>query len=242
MFEKPTVVRTEAGLSMYFSGNHLHSQMSRQQPGHLAIDYTRAMMGFLLFNSTPVHIAMIGLGGGSMLKFCYHHLPQTQLTAIEINPHVIALKAEFEVPDDPARITLICGDGAAFVRNTASEQDVLLVDGFDGSGQALSLCSQAFYNDCFQTLSNKGLMVANMNPEHPDHEVFMGRIRLAFDNHVLEISSAEKTNQIVFACKGHAISVDELRKSQWQKNVDEATRAQLGFEFKRIAREMKEAD
>jgi len=227
---------------MYFSGNHLHSQMSRQQPGHLAIDYTRAMMGFLLFNSTPVHIAMIGLGGGSMLKFCYHHLPQTQLTAIEINPHVIALKAEFEVPDDPARITLICGDGAAFVRNTASEQDVLLVDGFDGSGQALSLCSQAFYNDCFQTLSNKGLMVANMNPEHPDHEVFMGRIRLAFDNHVLEISSAEKTNQIVFACKGHAISVDELRKSQWQKNVDEATRAQLGFEFKRIAREMKEAD
>jgi len=227
---------------MYFSGNHLHSQMSRQQPGHLAIDYTRAMMGFLLFNSTPVHIAMIGLGGGSMLKFCYHHLPQTQLTAIEINPHVIALKAEFEVPDDPARITLICGDGAAFVRNTASEQDVLLVDGFDGLGQALSLCSQAFYNDCFQTLSNKGLMVANMNPEHPDHEVFMGRIRLAFDNHVLEISSAEKTNQIVFACKGHAISVDELRKSQWQKNVDEATQAQLGFEFKRIAREMKEAD
>ena len=227
---------------MYFSGDHLHSQMSRQQPGHLAIDYTRTMMGFLLFNSQPIHIAMIGLGGGSMLKFCYHHLPQTQLTVIEINPHVIALKEEFEVPDDPARITLICGDGAEFVRDASTEQDVLLVDGFDGKGQALSLCSQAFYNDCYQSLAHKGLMVANMNPEHPDHEVFMGRIRLAFDNHVLEIASAEKTNQIVFACKGHAISVDELRKSQWQKNMNEATRAQLGFEFKRIAREIKEAD
>jgi hypothetical protein len=85
-------------------------------------------------------------------------------------------------------------------------------------------------------------MVANMNPEHPDHEVFMGRIRLAFDNQVLEILSAEKSNQIVFACKGHAISVDELRKSQWQKNLNEATRAQLGFEFKRITRELSKAD
>jgi spermidine synthase len=242
MFEKPTVVSTREGLSLYFSGDHLHSQMSRHNPGHLAIDYTRTMMGFLLFNSTPVHIAMIGLGGGSLLKFCYHHLPQTQLTAIEINPHVIALKGEFEVPDDPARITLICGDGAEFVRTSNTEQDVLMVDGFDGAGQALSLCSQAFYNDCFQTLSSKGLMVANLNPEHPDHEIFMGRIRLAFDNQVLDISSAEKTNQIVFACKGHAMSVDKLRKSQWQKNLNEATRAQLGFEFKRITRDMKEAD
>lgn len=227
---------------MYFNGDQLHSQMSRQQPGHLAIDYTRTMMGFLLFNSKPVHIAMIGLGGGSMLKFCYHHLPQTQLTVIEINPHVIALKEEFEVPDDPARITLICDDGAAFVRHAGPEQDVLLVDGFDSEGQSLSLCSQAFYNDCFQALSNKGLMVANMNPEHPDHEVFMGRIRLAFDHHVLEISSAEKTNQIVFACKGHAISMNELRQNNWQKNVGEAPRAQLDFEFKRITRVMKEAD
>ena len=70
----------------------------------------------------------------------------------------------------------------------------------------------------------------------------MGRIRLAFDNQVLDISSAEKTNQIVFACKGHAMSVDKLRKSQWQKNLNEASRAQLGFEFKRITRDMKEAD
>lgn len=242
MFEKPKVIRTEASVSMYFNGDHLHSQMSLQQPGHLAIDYTRTMMGFLLFNSQPVHVAMIGMGGGSMLKFCYHHLPQTQLTVIEINPHVIALKEEFEVPDDPARITLICGDGAEYVRHTSTEQDVLLVDGFDGEGQALSLCSQAFYNDCYQALAHKGLMVVNMNPEHPDHEVFMGRIRMAFDNHVLEIASAEKTNHIVFASKGHTISVDELRKSQWQKNVNETTRAQLGFEFKRITRELGKAD
>jgi spermidine synthase len=227
---------------MYFKGDHLHSQMSRLQPDHLAIDYTRTMMGFLLFNSQAVHIAMIGLGGGSMLKFCYHHLPQTQLTVIEINPHVIALKEEFEVPDDPARITLMCGDGAEYVCDASTEQDVLLVDGFDGEGQALSLCSQAFYNDCYQALAHKGLMVANMNPEHPDHEVFMSRIRLAFDNDVLEIASAEKTNHIVFACKGHALSVDELRKSSWQKNVDEATRAQLGVEFKRITRELSQAD
>jgi spermidine synthase len=213
--------------------------MSPGRPDHLAIDYTRTMMGFLLLNPAPRHIAMIGLGGGSMLKFGYHQLTSTQFTVIEINPHVIALKDEFDVPDDPQRITLLCGDGADFVRDTSTEPDVLLVDGFDSEGQAPSLCSQAFYNDCCQLLGRNGLMVVNLNPAHPDHEVFMGRIRLAFDNQVLEVKSQEKTNHIVFACKDRAISVQELRGNNHQKNFSEGTWAQLKFEFKRLAREMQ---
>ena len=66
-------------------------------PSELAVNYTRTMMGFLLFNQHAVNIAMIGLGGGSLLKFCYLHLPTTHFTAIEINPDVIALRHEFEV-------------------------------------------------------------------------------------------------------------------------------------------------
>jgi spermidine synthase len=104
------------------------------------------------------------------------------------------------------------------------------------------LCSQAFYNDCFQALAHQGLLVANLNPEHPDHELFMGRLRLAFDNEVLEILSAEKTNTVVFACKGHALSVDEVRKSQCPKNLSLAALAQLGLEFKRITRAMQALD
>ena len=170
-----------------------------------------------------------------MLKFCYHHLSTCRLTAIEINPHVIALSAGFEVPVDPERIRIICGDGADFVRDTDIDHDVLLVDGFDSAGQSPSLCSQAFYNDCYQALAHKGMMVANMNPAHPDHELFMGRIRLAFDNQVFELASEEKTNLIVFARKGHEFLAHEMHSKTSGKLKGE-TRAQLNFEFKRIAR------
>ena len=35
---------------------------------------------------------MIGLGGGSMLKYLHRHLPEADLTAVEINPGVIELR------------------------------------------------------------------------------------------------------------------------------------------------------
>ena len=155
-FDAPFVFSANGSKSLYFTLDQLQSRMCSEQPTQLDVDYTRTMMGFLMFDSHPVNIAMIGLGGGSLLKFCYRHLPATRLTVIEINPHVIALRQEFEVPEDEERVSLVCADGADFVRalpsDPSSRYDVLLVDGFDSQGQAASLCTQRFYDDCFQAL------------------------------------------------------------------------------------------
>ena len=238
LFDAPEVVSSAQGKSLYFKGDQLQSQMRLDRPGELSIDYTRTMMGFLLFNTRPSRIALIGLGGGSLLKFCYYHLESAKLTGIEINPQVLALSTAFEVPEDPQRVALLCGDGADFVRDTLIEHDVVLVDGFDSSGQSPSLCSQAFYNDCYQALAHKGMMVANMNPAHPDHELFMGRIRLAFDNQVFELASQEETNLIVFARKGRGLSLHDM-ESKPSNLLKEVTRAQLNVEFKRITRALQ---
>lgn len=237
--ELPFVFTAEGHKSLYFTLDQLQSRMCNQRPTHLDVDYTRTMMGFLMFNREPAHIAMIGLGGGSLLKFCYRHLPATQLTVVEINPHVIALRAEFQVPDDPDRISVHCADGADFVRQITSQIqprfDVILVDGFDCQGQAASLCSQDFYEDCYLALSPRGIMVANLHHDHPDHATFTGRIRDAFDGNVMEIASKEKSNSILFACKGPRISVDELRDKDSLAHFDQEVRDQLQKEFSRIS-------
>jgi hypothetical protein len=41
--------------------------MRLKEPYALDLEYTRAMMGFLLFRREPSDIALIGLGGGSTL-------------------------------------------------------------------------------------------------------------------------------------------------------------------------------
>ncbi|WP_394756210.1 transferase [Rhodoferax sp.] len=237
--DAPFVFSADGHKSLYFTLDQLQSRMCSAHPNQLDVDYTRTMMGFLLFNSRPVRLAMIGLGGGSLLKFCYQHLPNAHLTVIEINPQVIALRQEFEVPEDAQRIKLVCADGADFIREAAANDplgyDVLLVDGFDSEGLASSLGSQRFYNDCFQALSPQGVMVANLHHDDPKHALFTARIRLAFDGNLLEVASQEKSNSIFFARKGRSISTDEIRQSNPLKNFDPEVRAQLHREFARIS-------
>jgi spermidine synthase len=243
-FDAPFVFSAEGSKSLYFSFDALQSRMSSAHPEQLDMDYTRTMMGFLIFDSSPVNIAMIGLGGGSLLKFCYRHLPEALLTVIEINPHVIALRKEFAVPEDETRIAIVCADGADFVRTlpsrTSSRYEVLLVDGFDSQGLPASLCSQRFYDDCFQALSAQGVMVVNLHHDHPDHALFTRRVKQAFDGNFLEVASKEKSNSILFARKGRRISIDELRQSDPLANFDPEVRAQLQAEFSRITWDMTE--
>lgn len=242
-FDAPFVFSADGRKSLYFTFDQLQSRMCSAQPARLEVDYTRTMMGFLLFDRAPAHIAMIGLGGGSLLKFCYRHLPDTRLTVIEINPHVIALRHEFEVPDDAARITIVCADGADFVRTPPPppRYDVLLVDGFDSQGLPASLCSQRFYDDCYQTLAREGILVANLHHDLPDHAVYTARIRQAFAGNVLEVASREKSNSILFARRGRRLSVDELRQSEPLAHLDPEVRAQLQPEFSRIGWEIRHA-
>lgn len=199
---RPFVYDDGGTKSLHFSICELQSRMRIGQPDALDVEYTRAMMGFLLFNRMPDTLAMVGLGGGSLAKFCHRHLPCTRITVVEINPHVIALREEFRVPPDSKRFRVIEGDGADYVRDTTQRCDLLLVDGFDYSGLPTSLSSQAFYDDCHQMLSPEGIMVVNLHSEHPQYAQLLGRIERSFGAEVLAVDVKREGNVIVFASKG----------------------------------------
>src|SRR5688572_5621588 len=85
-------------VSLYFDLSTVQSKMRRDNPAELALGYTRTMMAFLLFAPQPRRIAMIGLGGGSMPKYCYVRLPAANIVVAEIDPQVIGLREQFRVP------------------------------------------------------------------------------------------------------------------------------------------------
>lgn len=166
-YVKPFVLEDGAARSLHFTRGELQSRMLKRRPWYLDVDYTRTMMGFLLFHPAPAHIGMIGLGGGSLAKFCHRQLAHTRMTVLEINPHVIALRREFQVPDDDERFQVIAADGAAFVQTCAPGFDVLLVDGFDHDGQPAALCSARFYDDCLAALSPTACWWSTCMPTTP---------------------------------------------------------------------------
>jgi spermidine synthase len=188
--------------ALHFSMSEIQSRMQLQDPHALDLEYTRTMMGFLLFKPEPAQITMIGLGGGSLAKFCHRYLRKARVEVVEINPHVIALRDEFQVPPDDERFSVVQDDGALFVRRRATRSDVLLVDGFDSEGLPPGLSSQAFYDDCCAMLQPDGILVANLHAGHPQLDIFIDRMRRSFDDAVLVIEGSDLGNSVVFAAKG----------------------------------------
>ena len=124
---RPFVHDDQVTRSLQFTPHGVQSMMCCQRPFDLEVAYTKTMMGFLLAQPHPVHILMIGLGGGSLAKFCYQNLPQTRITVVEINPHVIAMRQQFLIPEDDERLRVVCADGVHFVRDAPPGFDVVLV-------------------------------------------------------------------------------------------------------------------
>lgn len=233
-FARPFVRDEQGNKSLYFSLDELQSRMDSRKPWQLEVDYTRTMMGFLMFRPAPLHIGMIGLGGGSLAKFCYRQVPGCSITVAEINPHVIALRRDFMIPEDDHRLTVLQCDGAHFVAGHTSHFDALLVDGFDEHGQPAALCSQAFYDDCAQALSPDGVLAVNLHHDSAEYALCLARLQRSFAGNVIEAAAPEKSNCIVFAAHTPLPSPQRIDVRSALSGLDREASKQLQPEFSRM--------
>lgn len=232
----PYVLSTATDKSLHFSFAAIQSRMDLKQPELLTLDYTRTMMGFLVFQPRPRAIAMIGLGGGSMARFILKHLPDSTLKVVEINPAVLELREEFLIPGDGERFRVRLGDGADFVRTPPRRFDVLLVDGFDVGGQPPELASAGFYADCAAALGPDGVLVVNLCPAYAGYERQLDDLGAAFDGHLLLVPDRDCSNTIAFASRTPLAELfGRLGWAGPQQLGDEARR-HLMKSFVRVAR------
>ena len=194
-------VTEERGMRVLHLGSRaIQSAMRVSRPWDLELAYTRAMMGFLMFNPMPQDVLMIGLGGGSLAKFIRKQRPQTHITAVEIDPQVIAAaRTHFELPPDDDTLSVIEADGALYVRQHPASADVILLDGFDAGNQVAALATQTFYAACRRVLRPGGVLVVNLWGRDGDFAEYFARLTRASDGEVGWISVQNKTNVIVFA-------------------------------------------
>jgi spermidine synthase len=196
--DHPIVREAHGERLLRFDRGPVQSRMVEADPSRLALEYTRLMMGFVLFQPAPARIAMIGLGGGSLAKYCVRTIPDADFTAIEVSPAVIALRDAFGIPPDGPRFRVRCDDGAAFVRRDGEPLDVLLVDAFDGDGLPETLCTAAFYDGCRDRLGPGGILVANLYADAAADRC-VERIRDAFAAKVVVVDADDSQNKVVFA-------------------------------------------
>ncbi len=148
---------------LHIGSDTVQSAMRLSRPNDLELAYTRSMMAFLLFNPEPRNALVVGLGGGSIVKFLYHRLPLIEIDAVEIDPQVVVIARQcFQVPPDDDRMQIHIGDGAEFIEGPGEPADVILIDGYDAEAQVEALASTEFYAACRCRLSDCGVAVANL--------------------------------------------------------------------------------
>lgn len=194
------IVYTDGDIrQLMFADGIVQSEMMLSKPDYLLLEYTRAMMAFVLFQPNPRDILMLGLGGGSLAKFCRRCFPASRVTVVELNADVIGLREQFAIPADDPHFRIIHGDAVDHVRTLSAAADVILVDGYTRDGMPSALGSAEFYADCRRALRENGVLAANLHRNDGAYWNTIRHLASAFDQQTCRLKSVAGSNHIYFA-------------------------------------------
>jgi len=203
----------------------VQGSMRIDEPYEIDLEYVQRMMAWLLFTGmdglTGRHAMQLGLGAGTLTKYCRKRLRMTT-TAIELNPQVVAAcRVWFKLPQDDAKLSVVLGDAAEVAAHAHwhGRIDALQVDLYDDEAAAPVLDSEAFYADCRRLLTDDGCMTVNLFGRSSSFEKSRDKIAAAFGaDAVWAFKPTREGNTVVLA----------------QRTAQRPTRAQLALRAETI--------
>ncbi len=172
-------------------------------PEQIELEYVQQMNVWMLFNMLPKKIVQLGLGAASLTKFCYKYFPDTHVTAVELNPNVIAMcREQFKLPKDDKRLQVLEMDALDFVQQTKRHGsiDILQVDLYDAQAKGPVLDSVEFYQACAECLTECGMMTVNLFADVKQRKSSVNKMQAFFDV-VVWLPEVHDANVVVIAFK-----------------------------------------
>jgi spermidine synthase len=182
-------------------------------PRVIVLEYVQRMMAWMLWRPSAElsrgHAVQLGLGAGSLTRFCHGVLKMEHVTAVELNPAVIAAcRHGFKLPADDRRLRVVESDAGAWASRPAhrGQVNVLNVDLYDREAAAPVLDSAGFYADCRAVLVEGGVMTVNLFGRASSFEASAARIAAAFGRtQVWSLRPTKEGNTIIVAARGVAV-------------------------------------
>lgn len=208
-FMPVTLSELDGVLFLHFGTEWVQGAMRVRKPDWIELEYAQQMMSWMLFMPAPQHIVQLGLGAATLTKFCYRQFPQARVTAVDLNPAVIAVCASmFKLPACDARLSVIEMDALDFVCDSDNfgTIDILQVDLYDATARGPVLDTPEFYRACSACLTADGIMTVNLFGDHPSYAKNLKAMRFAFDS-VLCLPEVHDGNVVAIAFN-HASPLD----------------------------------
>jgi len=235
--ETPTISEGGGIRYLHFGTEWVQGAMWVSKPPHLVLEYTAQMMAWLLFLEPPRSqaIGLLGLGAGSLARFCLKYTP-SRLRVVEWNPLVTsACELYFKLPR-PGRMLIEHLDAGVWVADPKHHETcaVLMVDLYDGQAAGPVRDSLAFYQHCHRVLDDIGVLTINLFGAHTSFERNIKRISQAFGGRLVSLPQIDAGNQVVLAFKGPPIQVKIERLLSRAEDVE----SEYGLPAKRWVRSL----
>lgn len=188
---------------LHFGTEWVQGAMRLRKPDWPELEYAQQMMAWMLFNPEPQHIVQLGLGTAALTKFSYRQFPAAHVTAIELNPSVLAICASmFKLPPNDERLSVLEMDAMDFVMDPLNHGsiDALQVDLYDATARGPVLDTPEFYSACAACLKDDGIMTVNLFGDHPSYAKNLKAMMFAFDD-VWCLPEVHEGNVIAIAFK-----------------------------------------
>lgn len=218
------------------------SAIDLKAPHELQLGYSKSLFVSLLFRHPQERILIAGLGGGGMVRFLNHALPDTHVDVVEIDPVVVKIAADYFGTAPGPRTTIHTQDAFVFLRESHGPYDAIYMDAFlhppaDAGMDELTprLKTVNFLKDIQARLKPGGLVAFNLIEPDPSTKSDLMAIREAFPS-VYLFSVPGTGNLVVIA------SLDvEMRSAGELSRIAAALEQQLpiGLPFQDFVRELR---
>lgn len=223
--EPPTISESGDIRYLHFGTEWVQGAMWVSKPAELVLEYTAQMMAWLLFlqPARAQSIGMLGLGAGSLARYCLKNLPNP-VKVVEWDPQVSAVcEMYFKLPR-PARLSIDHEDAGLWVEDPQhhAQQAVLMVDIYDAHAQGPVRDSLDFYLNCKNVLCDVGLLSVNLFGAHASYARNIRNLSQAFEGRILTLPQIDAGNQVVLAFKGPVlrVAVEQLLERAGQIESD----------------------
>lgn len=146
-----------------FGGGAIQSKVVLRQPLLLPLPYTRGMVAPLLFREAYARVLMLGLGGGSLLRFYHAQAPDSRFTVVDSAAIMTRVAGRyFEAPVTSPRVDIRIADAREAVTGPLGRFDLVMVDVFDDTGLPPWVLERDFCEACAALLQSDGCLIVNL--------------------------------------------------------------------------------
>jgi spermidine synthase len=219
----------------------IQSGIDMREPDRLYYGYSEAM--FLTHAVVPSvkRVLIVGLGGGSMLRFLRRHFPAVEIDAVEIDPEVIRMAERWFGVRSGTRTRIIEADGVEFITQSKERWDAIYMDVFwafdaeqtDASGIPKRFKTLEFLRALAPRLRPGGVVALNLHHKSSFSQ-HMALLREAFPS-VAAFKVPRDTNRVVLTSpEPNAFDAPESMISAAE---DLDRRMDLGFSLAKIVKQ-----